>query len=215
MPLGVIPTGTFNHFAKDAGIPADPAEAAAVIAAGRTVRFDIAQVNGRTFINNSSLGLYPTIVSERERISAKGVPKHAALPLAAVSALRRFPNLTVRVRAGSEGAVLRTPFFFVGNNVYEFAGLDAGRRTSLRDGCLHISIVEEPRRLAVVKLALLALFGRVEAAREFTSLRVQSVQVETMRHRIPVALDGEVVMMRSPLRYSVRPGALLVLTTGG
>src|SRR3954469_13335443 len=57
--LGILPLGTLNHFARDLGLPAKLEEAAAVIAAGRERRVDVAEMNGRTFINNSAIGLYP------------------------------------------------------------------------------------------------------------------------------------------------------------
>ena len=64
--LGVLPLGTLNHFAKDLGLPLDLGGAVRVIAAGQTQRIDVGEVNGRVFINNSSLGLYPEMVRECE-----------------------------------------------------------------------------------------------------------------------------------------------------
>src|SRR5690242_13341436 len=65
--LGILPLGTLNHFARDLGIPLELKDAAAVIAGGRTIDVDVGEVNGRTFVNNASLGLYPAIVQERRR----------------------------------------------------------------------------------------------------------------------------------------------------
>src|SRR5436189_2777761 len=65
-PLGILPLGTLNHLARDAGIPAGLGEAAAVIAAGHMQAIDLAEVNGRIFVNNSSVGLYPDMVRLRE-----------------------------------------------------------------------------------------------------------------------------------------------------
>lgn len=63
--LGVLPLGTLNHFAKDLSIPLDLEEAARVCVAGHTARVDVGEVNNRIFLNNSSLGLYPSIVRHR------------------------------------------------------------------------------------------------------------------------------------------------------
>src|SRR4030095_8006816 len=65
--LGILPFGTLNHFAKDLHIPLDPADAARVIAACKRMSVDVGEVNGRCFINNASLGLYPGMVKERDR----------------------------------------------------------------------------------------------------------------------------------------------------
>ncbi|MGB6195357.1 MAG: diacylglycerol kinase family protein, partial [Methyloceanibacter sp.] len=59
VPLGILPLGTLNHFAKDLGIPLHLKEAAEVIAKGEKRTVDLAEVNGETFINNSSIGIYP------------------------------------------------------------------------------------------------------------------------------------------------------------
>ena len=93
MPLGVLPLGTLNHFAKDLGIPEKLEDAVALITAGHTRRVDLGEVNGEIFINNSSLGIYPYLVSDRERqTSATGRTKWVAASLAFLRVLRRFPD---------------------------------------------------------------------------------------------------------------------------
>jgi diacylglycerol kinase family enzyme len=65
--LGVLPMGTLNHLAKDLGMPLDLESAVDIIAQQTLSRIDIGEVNGRYFLNNSGLGLYPGIVHEREQ----------------------------------------------------------------------------------------------------------------------------------------------------
>ena len=92
VPLGVLPLGTLNHFAKDLGIPLQVEEAAAIIAAGRTRVVDLAEVNGETFINNSSIGIYPYMVIDRERRRARHkLAKWMAMVPAFFRMLRHFP----------------------------------------------------------------------------------------------------------------------------
>src|SRR5205085_5901715 len=78
--LGILPLGTLNHFGRDLGIPTDLDEAAALIAA-RTVReVDVAEMNDRTFINNSAIGLYPLLVLDRDSQRKRlGRPKAVAM----------------------------------------------------------------------------------------------------------------------------------------
>src|SRR5262245_10511746 len=90
--LGVLPFGTLNHFAKDLGIPLDPDGAVEVICRGVIKQVDVGEVNGRHFINNSSLGVYPEAVGMRERWRPI-VGKWPALVIGALTALRRFPVL--------------------------------------------------------------------------------------------------------------------------
>ena len=65
--LGVLPLGTMNHFAKDLHIPLDLEGAVETIVQGHVANVDLGEVNGHIFVNNSSLGLYPSIVREREK----------------------------------------------------------------------------------------------------------------------------------------------------
>src|SRR5215469_2096888 len=65
--LGIVPLGTFNHLARDLRLPLDIDGAIGVIAGGRVAAIDLGEVNGRIFVNNSSIGLYPEMVRDRER----------------------------------------------------------------------------------------------------------------------------------------------------
>jgi diacylglycerol kinase family enzyme len=96
--LGVLPFGTLNHFAKDMGIPLDPVEAARTVAAGRRIAVDLGEVNGRAFINNASLGLYPGMVRERERQQRRlRRSKRHAMMWATLAVLNRPPLLDLRL----------------------------------------------------------------------------------------------------------------------
>src|SRR5581483_6186931 len=96
--LGVLPMGTLNHFAKDLKIPLDVAHAARAIAEGHTKTVDVGVVNGRIFVNNSSLGLYPHIVRARElKQHRPGWGKWTALVWATWLVLRRSPFLRLRL----------------------------------------------------------------------------------------------------------------------
>src|SRR3954468_12709730 len=68
VPIGILPLGTFNHFAKDLGIPLLVEQAIDLIAAGRVRAVDLGEVNGESFVNNSSIGIYPYLVVDRERL---------------------------------------------------------------------------------------------------------------------------------------------------
>ncbi len=67
-PLLVLPAGTLNHFARDLGLPLDPAEAALLVRDGVRREVDVGEVNGHVFVNNSSIGAYPLTVALRERL---------------------------------------------------------------------------------------------------------------------------------------------------
>jgi diacylglycerol kinase family enzyme len=78
--LGVLPMGTLNHFAKDLGIPLELEKAVQTLFTGKVARVDVGEVNGRVFLNNSSIGFYPRLVQERERQQRQGRRRSSTIP---------------------------------------------------------------------------------------------------------------------------------------
>jgi diacylglycerol kinase family enzyme len=212
--LGVLPLGTLNHFAKDLKIPLDLEGAARILISGHTSSVDAGEVNGRVFLNNSSLGLYPTIVREREKTQRLGAGKWPAFVWAAIAAFRRYPFLHVRLIAEEKDFDLRTPFVFVGNNKYVMEGLNIGRREHLDKGQLSVYITNRTGRWGLVRLALRALLGHLREEKDFLALLTDELKIKTKHKRLRVAFDGEVDSLEAPLRYRVRPGALRVIVPG-
>jgi len=209
-PLAVVPLGTLNHFAKDIGVQTELAEAAAAISLGYLKSVDVGEVNGQIFLNNSSIGLYPSIVHERQQKERLGHGKWPAFIWAAFSVLRRYPFLDVRLNVEGKEIKSRTPFVFVGNNEYNMESFEIGGRARLDRGQLSIYFSHRTRRLELMALGLRALLAQVEKAEKFVAMTATEVSIETPRRRIRVSTDGEVTIMRSPLLYRVRPGALRV-----
>jgi YegS/Rv2252/BmrU family lipid kinase len=212
--LGILPLGTLNHFAKDLNIPLEPEAAARTVCEGRETAVDVGEVNGLIFINNSGLGLYPRIVRRREKLQERlGRGKWPAFFRAALSILRRYPFLSVRLNVDGEEIIRETPFVFIGNNVYEMENLNnIGARRHLDAGHLSLYVTHRKGRLGLLWLALRALSGRLRQAKDFDALCAKEIWIETRRpRRLPVATDGEVTLMTTPLHYRVRPGALRVI----
>ena len=133
--FGILPLGTLNHFAKDLGIPLVLDEAIAVISEGHCIRVDVGEVNGRIFLNNSSLGLYPDTVKSRERQQRQlGRSKWVAFFWAAVAALRRYPFLDLKMDVDEQAYQRRTRFVFIGNNSYRMQGFNLRERELLDEG---------------------------------------------------------------------------------
>jgi diacylglycerol kinase family enzyme len=209
--LGVLPFGTMNHFAKDLHIPLDLESAVHTIAARGEVTVDIGEVNGRIFLNNSSLGLYPSIVRERQKQQRLGSGKWPAYVWAALSVLRRYPFLNIRLSIHGTELTSRAPFVFIGNNRYDMDTFSIGGRACLDAGELSLYMTTRTDRLGLFRLALRALFGRLRQEKDFVALCTEELWIETRHNPLRVALDGEVTVMESPLHYRVRPKALRVL----
>ncbi len=210
VPLGVIPLGTLNHFAKDLGIPLELERAARVVLDGVICRVDVGEVNGRLFLNNSSLGVYPAIVRLRERYRAGGLGKWIAAFWAGLAVLRRNPFMAVRLIVEDQKVIRRTPFVFIGNNEYKMEGLHAGSRDSLVGKRLAVYILNAERRIGLVRLGLQVLVKGIGQVKELDLITAREATIETMRSRLQVALDGEVIVLESPLNYRIKPGALRV-----
>ena len=210
--LGVLPQGTLNHFAKDLGIPLDLDAAVKVIAHGREIAVDAGEVNGRVFVNNSSLGLYPDIVLDRERQRSRlGRGKWRALLAASIHAARRYPVLSLTLELDGKAYERRSAFVFIGNNEYQMEGFEIGERATLSGGRLSLYVTQRTGRFGLLRLAFLALFHRLAQARDFDKVTAASFVVHTRHKRLRVATDGEVTMMETPLNYRILPAALRVL----
>lgn len=215
IPLGVIPLGTRNHFAKDLDIPLDINVAVAIIGAGHTRRIDLAEVNGETFVNNSSIGLYPYLVIDRERRqAAHRLAKWMAVVPAFFRMLRHFPRRRLRVSAEGFARPYRTPCLFVGNNAYSTELFTFGRRCRLDAGALWFYVVKPRNPFEFFIMVCRLCFGRMNQERDLDTLELPEAEVSAKASRLPVALDGDVQIMRPPLRYRSTPGALRVLVPG-
>jgi diacylglycerol kinase family enzyme len=222
--LGVLPLGTLNHFARDLGIPLPLQDAARVLADGRRTQVDVGELRGggahepahgnvaRVFLNNSSLGLYPRIVSARDAAQHRlHIGKWPALVRATWHALRDSRSFDVRLDVEGETLQRRTPFVFIGNNRYALQGFAAGRRPRLDEGVLSVYVLRPQSLFGFLRLALRALLGRVSPDDDFEAFTAGELRVESSRARVEVALDGEVASFDTPLHYRLRPRALQVL----
>jgi diacylglycerol kinase family enzyme len=209
--FGVLPLGTLNHFAKDLHIPLGLDAAVANLVDGTPQSVDVAQVNGRIFVNNSGLGLYPSVVKQRKKLQQGGQGKWTAFIRAALNTLRRFPFLQVRIEVEGQTLTRRTPFLFVGNNMYQLEGFALGSRESLSGGELCICVAHRLGRWGLVRLTWHALIGRLRENHEFDVFRAPQVTVTMKASRVSASLDGELHILQSPLQYETCPGALRVI----
>jgi diacylglycerol kinase family enzyme len=212
VPLGALPLGTLNHFAKDLGIPLPVEAAAATIAAGRTRLVDLAEVNGDTFINNSSIGIYPYMVIDRERRrAAHKLAKWMAMVPAFFRMMRHFPRRRLRISAKGFARPYRTPCLFVGNNEYGMERFTFGRRRRLDAGELWFYVVKPRSPWEFFLMVCRLCFGHLDQARDLDTFQLAEAEISAKTSRLPVALDGEVRIMQTPLHYRSRPGALRVI----
>src|SRR6266545_1664435 len=202
IPLGVLPTGTLNHFAKDLGIPLELDAAASVIGAAKIRSIDLAQVNDRIFINNSSIGLYPQVIQKRDEIRERlGRGKWISMLMSTISVFRRHPLVNVRINSEKLAFARKTAFVFIGNNHYEISLTMLGKRTALDHHELCVYFTNRTGRFGLLRLAFRALLGRLDQDKDFNALDTQEVIIDANRPSLRVALDGEVFRLTPPLLY--------------
>jgi len=208
--LGVIPLGTFNHFARDVGIPLDWRAALEVALSGTTRQVDTGRVNERFFINNLSIGLYPELVARREE-KGRDYGRWKARIYGAVATLRKYPHVTLGIETEYHREVIRTHVFVVSNNSYDLSrlGVEAPRNT-LEEGRLSVYWLPHVSRVALARFIAHYLAGRVTTTPGFRSFRTVRLRMQSPRKHLHVGVDGEVVTIPPPLIITVVPRSLLV-----
>lgn len=211
--LAPLPLGTRNHLARELGLPMDIGEVAKLIAAGSTRQIDLGEVNDRTFVNNASIGFYPEMVRAREaEQEARGLPKWLANWPAAWAVLKRARHHRLRLSIEGREQAVQTPMLFVGNNRYALETGKVGVRESLEDGKLSIYAVDTKRPPAMIGFALRTLIGRADLERDFAALgEAETMEVRMHARSVDVALDGEVIRLKGPLRFRALAKALTVI----
>lgn len=210
--LGVIPAGTFNFFARGLGIPQEIEPAVAVLAGGAARPVQVGTVNGRVFLNNASIGLYPRILREREAIYRRwGRSRFAAhwSVLRTVLTMRGGMDLTISDATGSWRE--HTPLAFVMNSPYQldFLGIEGAER--LRGGELALLIAPEASLGAILRGAIRLGARRAERHVDYRIRFAPAFTITPASSRLLTARDGERERMRTPLDYRALPGALCVI----
>jgi len=210
-PLAVLPRGTFNHFAKDIGVPLALRAAIAAIATGHATTVDVGEVNGHIFLNNSAVGAYPRLVAHREAVRRRfGLPKWPAVAYGFVRALTQPPRLRLFLDLDDEIVSLSTWFVLVSNNRYRMRRLGYARRAGMTRGELGVYATLGPNRPRAT-----AAFARMLAGRppkdDVLETTSHGFRLASSAPELLVSLDGELVRLVPPLLFRVRPRALTVI----
>jgi diacylglycerol kinase (ATP) len=188
LPLGVLPLGTANDFARTLGIPQEVHKACEVIAAGRTRRVDLGIVNGKYFLNDASLGVSSAIVGRLTRAAKKrwGILAAAGLALQSAVRARRFG---VEIRYGRRTMKTKAYQVTIGNGV-SLGGVIGNLDASIDDGKLDLYVVESKRLVDVALMLPHVASGRYDANPYVVTAKGKRFVVKTTR-RLRVFADGE------------------------
>ena len=214
-PFGVIPQGTFNYFGRDNAISQDASVAAKVLLGGRVTPVQAGKVNGRLFLVNASVGLYPKLLEDREAWKQQfGRSRIVAFVSGMATLLQARGQLDLRIELDGKAVCWRTPTLFVGNNRLQLvqAGIDSEHANVVGQGQLAAVAVRPIGTLALFGLLLRGVLGRLGEAENIRSFSFRRLTVTPRRmKRIKVATDGEIVWMDAPLVFEVAPEPLMLL----
>lgn len=214
--FGVLPQGTFNYFSRTHGIPSDTAQALQVLLSETAQPVQVGLVNGRVFLVNASLGLYPRLLQDREAWKQQlGRHRLVALFAALATLLRGHRNLRLQLQLQGKPRMLRTPTLFIGNNALQMQQLGLEQAQDIDAGALAVVALKPVGRLALLGLALRGALGRLGEADQVIHFGSRALTVRLPwpwgRRGVTVATDGELHRLKPPLQFSVSPQPLRLI----
>lgn len=215
VPMGVIPQGTFNYFARGLEIPEDMEGAIEVLATGRLHDMPLGEVNGEVFLNNTSLGVYPLILQRRESIYERWGRSRLAAYWSVILALTGFRRpLKLRLTLDGREERLRTPLAFVAKSAYQLERFNLDGADAIRDGHFALFTAKGERSIDLVRTALKLAGGSAQNGSDFDLQIARDITIHTGRKHTLVARDGEKTLMKTPIRIRLRDAPLQVMVPG-
>ena len=211
--LGVLPSGTLNHFAKDHDLPLDLAEAAKVAATASAGPVDVGRVGEHLFPGTSSIGAYVMFMRSRERLEPR-LGRKISTFIAGIVTFFRMPTIAVEVEIGGIKKIYRTPLLFVAVGERELKLPTLGGRVKGGKRGLHVMVVQGRRRARIFMLALDAFSNGVrEASRtpHLDAFMVDRCAIRMRRRHTRISFDGEAQTIDTPLEYELERDVLLLV----
>lgn len=214
-PFGVLPQGTFNYFGRAHGIPQDARAATTALLGASIAPVTVGEVNGRVFLVNASLGLYPQLLEDREAWKRQfGRSRLVAFASGLATLWRARGQLRIEIELDGKTTALRTPTLFVGNNRLQLAqvGIQPDHADAAKRGALTGIAVRAVGSLALFGLLIRGLLAKLGDAENVDSFTFRQLKVNLRRQRrVKVATDGEVTWMTPPLVFKVSDTPLLLM----
>lgn len=212
IPLGVLPAGTMNLFARSLGLPTDLNAAVEALASGDVRTVDIATANRRPFIHQFSIGIHPKLVKLRETLSYHGrIGKMLASTRAAFGVIFRPPRFYVELKT-SHGLERRsTAGISISNNPFEEGHIPHAER--LDAGLLGIYVVKPLTPWVLMRLCWGVVRGRWKAMPEVIDREAREVTIRFPRRKSSAlaVIDGELISLPQQVELAIHPGALKVV----
>lgn len=212
IPLGIIPLGTFNYVARVLNIPLDVFEAAQVIVDGHHRAINIGLVNEYVYLNNASIGLYPKIIEQREADNARFGRFRAVAMISGFAVLmREQQKLRLKMMVDGQEEPLESPLIFFGNNQLQLHDMNLQLAECVEQGKLAAVAITALTRWQLIKLIHRLQRGTFEQAPEVSAFCAEMIKIHAKVKTMKVAIDGEIVRIKTPLIFKVAHQALHVM----
>ena len=212
VPLGLLPMGTFNHFAREHGIPDDLAAAAGVLMTGEARPLAMGELNGRLFFNNAGFGLYTEAIHRRERAKQRfGRYRVIAVAAAVGTLLAGREPFTLHTVADDVTATVRTSTVVVFWSPLQLATLGLDTEGCAARGALTVALLRPTRLRDRLRLLLRSAKKEVGEDGRVHAFCATDFEVHSARRVIEVAIDGETVQLPQPLQFRAVPDAVRLI----
>jgi diacylglycerol kinase family enzyme len=210
--LGILPLGTLNRLARDLKIPFDVQAAAAALANGQVTAIDVADVNGRIFLCNSTFGIPAIFSQQRQLLRGKpAVERFRGYFQALKDMLQSRRHMEVDIDHGQARMKLRVLSMVISNNPYIEKPSLMMEKDGLHHGVLAAYISQHPSGWGMMRAVIRGMLGRFKSDPGIAHFEARRINVTARRSRVRLSNDGELEIVDMPLRYSIRPDALKVL----
>ena len=210
--MAVLPFGTFNFFARGLGLPTEPEEAARAILTGRSQNFSLGEIEGKLFLNNVSLGIYPAILRAREDVYRRFGRRRIAAYWSTLRTFWQFQRpMRLTIEANGETLTRRTPLVFVARSAFQLEHYGLQGVEDVEAGRFAVFIAPDHGRIGLFREAWRLVTRQMEAGRDFEYIGTEALTITTSRNRVLVACDGEKLRLSSPLSLRMRKDALQVV----
>jgi diacylglycerol kinase family enzyme len=218
--FGALPQGTFNYFGRTHGISENIQEAVHALLNATPQPVHVGLLNGRVFLVNASVGLYPQLLEDREAFKQQyGRSRLVAFWSGLTTLFHHHRQLRITLEHQGQTRNLRTPTLFIGNNPLQMEQIGIPLAEEIKDGQLAAIAVKPVGAFSMLWLVIRGALGKLGNAENVISFSFKRLVVKPSSlyrsRRVKVAIDGETIWMTAPLEFSVSAEPLLLMKMEG